>query len=210
MRGSRPISKKEVDGLRFAFVGRWKWRNMALFFVGVNTGFRVSELLSLRIGDVIDEHGALVDRLVVRRGNMKGKKQSRSVLLNEYAKKALGPWLRELNYLGFVDRDDYLFQSRSIKNQAIDRVQAYRVLKKAFRFSGMRGTLGTHAMRKTFANNVYQHFLQRAAKGEPVDAFRATSKALDHTNITSTDQYLSFLSEDIDDAVTAAGVACNI
>ncbi len=59
-------------------------------------------------------------------------------------------------------------------------------------------------MRKTFAAKVYQRLSQRRAAGEPVDPFRLTSKALGHKNLNSTDAYLSFLEEDIDDAILAA------
>jgi integrase len=211
--GSRPIHKDEIKRLRSAFRGQFKWRNMLLFFLGVNTGFRISELLSLTIGDVLEEDGTIKERITVLRRFMKktghGERNStvsRNVILNDYARQALKPWLRELQYLGYSHKTDFLFQSRTAGNKSIDRAQAWRVLRDAYRLVGMRGKLGTHAMRKTFANNVYSYFKEQAAKGEPVDVFRSTSKALGHGDIRSTDAYLSFCSEDIDDAICSVGV----
>jgi integrase len=206
MKGARPIERDEIEKIRNAFTGQMKLRNQALFFLGVNTGFRISELLSLTLDDVLNDDGKIKDRLSVRRGNMKGKKSSRTVLLNEQAKKALKPWLRDLYARGYVHSDDYLFQSRDLKNSSIQRAQAWKILDQAFKAVGLRGKMGTHAMRKTFANNVYNYFKDLVAQGEPIDAFRATSKALGHTDIKSTDQYLSFLTEDVDNAIMKVGM----
>ena len=201
MKGSRPLTKSECARLRQLFRGRWKVRNLAMFVVGSNTGFRITELLSLTIGDVLEATGEIKERVVVARRNMKRKRASRSVLLNSTAKNALSPWLRELARREYVQKTDFLFQSQAAQNRAISRESAWRILDTAYKIGGIKGKLGTHAMRKTFANTVYKHFLDRAANGEPVDPFRATSKALDHENINSTDKYLSFLTEDVDLAI---------
>jgi integrase len=52
MKGCRPLSEAEVTLLRQSFGGRYARRDQALFLVGVKSGFRISELLSLRVGDV--------------------------------------------------------------------------------------------------------------------------------------------------------------
>jgi integrase len=57
------------------------------------------------------------------------------------------------------------------------------------------GKLGTHCMRKTFANKVYEKLDGRLEK---------VQQALEHRNINSTAQYLSFREEDIDKAILAA------
>ncbi len=187
MKGARPIERDEIEKMRKAFTGQMKQRNLSL-------------------DDVLNEDGKIKDRLSVRRGNMKGKKSSRTVLLNMQAKKALKPWLRELYVRGYVHSDDYLFQSRDLENSPIQRAQAWKILDQTFKAAGLRGKMGTHAMRKTFANNVYNYFKDLVAQGEPIDAFRATSKALGHTDIKSTDQYLRFLTEDVDNAIMKVGV----
>ncbi|MFT5699802.1 MAG: integrase [Desulforhopalus sp.] len=203
MKGCRPLSKEEARLLKDFFLGRLAKRNYALFVLGASTGFRISELLSLTIGDLVDVGGHFKERITVSRKNMKGQKSSRSNLLNQEACRSLTPWLRQLSEMGFDRKSDYVFQSYSNTNKAITRKHAWRIFINAFRLGQFPGSLGTHTMRKTYAKHVYQFYLNQVAQGESVDAFRATSKALGHIDIKSTDQYLSFLTEEIDAAVNS-------
>lgn len=206
MKGSRPLESDETRHLKNHFSGRWGKRNRALFYLGVNTGFRISELLAITLGDLIDQGGKFKNHVSVSRRYMKGKNEGRTVLLNSAAKRALDPWVRELEKLDYTHRDDFVFQTQHKKNKAISVVQGWRVLTQAFHAAGLPGPLSTHAMRKTFGNNFYSHFRQRQAAGENVDPFRYTSKALGHKDIKSTDQYLSFNQEDIDLAINSIEV----
>ncbi len=202
MKGCRPLTDEEVALITSTFSGRYASRDKALFVLGTYSGFRVSELLSIRVGDVI-QNGQVLDRMTVRRRNMKKKIAGRTVLLKPTAKKAVVEWIEELKAAGHTDPDTFLFRSRKGENRPISRIQAYRLIREACDANDLTGTLGTHSMRKTFANKVYSYFKGELAAGKPVDAFRLTSKALGHRNINSTDQYLSFLEEEIDEAILA-------
>jgi integrase len=59
----------------------------------------------------------------------------------------------------------------------------------------LTGKLGTHVMRKTFANRVYQQLNHDLVK---------TQRALGHKHINSTVGYLSFAEEEIDAAILAS------
>ena len=48
MQGCRPLSPEEVDEILVSFGDRYAARDKALFVMGVYTGFRITELLSLR------------------------------------------------------------------------------------------------------------------------------------------------------------------
>lgn len=206
MRGSRPLTSAEAERLKPLFSGIMATRNLAMFLLGANTGFRITELLSLTLGDVLEENGLIKERITVSRRYMKGKRSSRNVYLNEYGRTGLLPWLRLLRDNQVIHRDDLLFRSYGGGNKAIGRVQAWKVMVKVYKAAGINGKLGTHAMRKTFANNIYQRLLDRVAGGESIDAFRSVSKALGHSDIKSTDQYLSFRTEDIDETIAGVGV----
>jgi integrase len=99
MKGCRPLTEEEVLLAQRSFGGVYAARDKALFLLGVKSGFRISELLSLRVGDV-SQHGRLVDRVTVPRRAMKGKQESRTVLLHPDAKAALAAWLLTLRYRG--------------------------------------------------------------------------------------------------------------
>jgi integrase len=50
MKGCRPFSDEEVKLIAKSFGGRYATRNKALFILGVRSGFRISEMLSLTVG----------------------------------------------------------------------------------------------------------------------------------------------------------------
>ena len=52
MKGTRPLDNQEIVLVSACFDGTFKARNRGLFMLGVSTGGRISELLSLTIGDV--------------------------------------------------------------------------------------------------------------------------------------------------------------
>jgi integrase len=54
-----------VSQLTQAFSGRYAARDRALFVTGVKSGFRISELLSLTVGDVY-QHGRIAERVTVQ------------------------------------------------------------------------------------------------------------------------------------------------
>lgn len=152
-------------------------RDKALFLLGVSTGFRISELLSLTVADVATD-GKLKDHLTVEAKKMKGGKKCRTVILGNTAKQALASLLH-------LEPNTPLFP--------ITKQHFWRVLKSACKVGGIDPTLvGTHSMRKTFAQRVY--------KGLGNDIY-ATSKALGHANIATTVAYLGVEQEKIDEVV---------
>ena len=168
------------------FGGTFAKRNKALFVTGHRTGFRISELLSLTVGDVL-QHGKIVDQVAVARRHMKGKHGGRIVPLHPEARAALSVWLEQLAKMkGGLSPEIPVFCSR-VKDpttglkRAISREQAWRILKEAFNANELQGKLGTHAMRKTFANRVYDKLNGDLPK---------TQRAMGHANINSTVQYL--------------------
>ena len=84
MRGCRPLSEVEIERVLDAFDGATERRDRALFLLGVRSGFRIAELLSVRVRDIFDETG-LVDRVTVARRFMKHGAEGRTVLLHPAA-----------------------------------------------------------------------------------------------------------------------------
>ncbi len=191
MKGCRPLEEDEVQRTLEAFCGPYALRDRALFLLGVRSGFRISEMLSLRLIHVAPR-GRLVERVTVERQHMKKKIEGRTILLHPEAKAALELWIEEMRSHGYMTSDTFVFQSRKGRNCAVSRVQAYRVLADAFERASITGNLGTHTMRKTFANRVHERLGRDLLK---------TQRALGHKNINSTVSYLSFKQEEIDEAI---------
>ena len=195
MTGSRPLTDAEIREVCKCFYGEHGARDRALFLLGIATGFRISELLSLRVGDVY-RYGRVVDRVTVARRHMKQKTAGRTVLLNDMARAALLAWIDALQARGQAP-DAFLFKSRKGANRPITRQMADRILREAYDVCELAGKLGTHAMRKTFANKVYDHLGRDLVR---------TQKALGHVNINSTVKYLAFRDEEIDEAIAAISI----
>ncbi|MGE4297016.1 MAG: tyrosine-type recombinase/integrase [Desulfovibrionaceae bacterium] len=196
MKGCRPLTVEEIDAALGTFQGRFALRNRALFMLGIKSGFRIRELCSLRVRDVI-QRGHIKDDVTVARRNMKRKQEGRTVFLNDKARAALVAWLPELYRRGYASPESFVFQSQKGFNRPISIVQGYRVLQQVFDALGMTGNLGTHSMRKSFANAVYAAFLARGQS----DPLRMTAKAMGHKSIDSTDRYLSFRREEVNDVI---------
>lgn len=187
MKGCRPLTDPEIVAIKEAFV---RTRDKALFILGLKTGLRISELLSLKVGDVY-LHGRVGDVVYVERKHMKKKLEGRAVPLHQDAKIALSVWIKELEEAKKADPNNPLFRSRKGQG-AITRIQAFRILKDAYAANGLMGKLGTHSMRKTFADRIYNRLSRDLIK---------TQRALGHKSIDSTISYLSFREEEITEAI---------
>lgn len=193
MRGSRPLTDAEVEKVRAFFKGKpYELRNVAMFTLGLKSGFRVSELLSLRIQDVAESDGAIKDRLHVKRKYMKKKLESRAVPMHPDAAAALSKWLVSL--MPLYKENPAVFCTLQRPEKAITRRQAARIFQTAFRALKLSGKTSTHSWRKTFATKVYK------ALGENL---LDTAAALGHRAVSSTQSYLQFNREKVEAAVLA-------
>lgn len=61
MKGTGPLDNTEIGLVSACFEGTFEVRNRGLFMLGVSTGGWISELLSLRIGDVWQNGAAVTD-----------------------------------------------------------------------------------------------------------------------------------------------------
>ena len=88
MKGTRPLDNDEIRRVSAAFTGTFATRNRGLFMLGVSTGGRISELLSLRIGDVY-QNGKAVSDLLFDKSIVKGGEVSRAVPVNRDGRAAI-------------------------------------------------------------------------------------------------------------------------
>lgn len=177
MIGSRPLTDQEIEIVLSNLIST---RDKTLFLVGIRTGFRISELLSLRVEN-ITQYGKVANQVVVNRSNMKGKNSSRTVPLHPQAKQALESYLLEMS--------SYEPKTRLFP---FTRQQGWRIFKNAVNKAQLQGKLGTHSMRKTFCQRVHE------ALGEKIEK---TQKAMGHSSLSSTAHYLSFKEEEISTAI---------
>lgn len=189
MKGCRPLTPEEVEStLKAISDRRYNLRDKLMFQLGLKAGFRVSEILSLKIKDVY-QFGKIPERVSVQRRNMKGKKESRSVILHKSVMEAITEYLASREDL---NPDSPLFLNQN-KTKAISRQQSWNILKDAYKICALTGKLGTHSGRKTFSKDIYEKSGHCLIK---------TSKALGHRDIKTTIEYLSFTDSEVDNLIT--------
>jgi integrase len=178
---SRPLTEQESQTILSNLTNS---RDRCLYLLGLHTGFRISELLSLTLDDVL-EYNEIKDRVTVARCNMKGKNSSRSVPLHPNARQAL---------------KEYLNGNESIWNSlhsngrlfSLSRFQAHRIIANAKTKAQLKGKISTHSWRKTFGMNIYQRTNKNIV---------AVQRALGHRSLSSTTHYLSVDQDEIDRAI---------
>lgn len=160
-------------------------RDYTLFVVGINSGLRVSDLLSLTVSDVWTGKKP-VDRILIQEQKTGKKKQ---FPLSDNAKSSITEYLKSRPT---AMPDEPLFLSRK-HGYALTRGQAYKILNMAARQVGLKGTFGTHTLRKTFGYQLY-------TRG--VDLTRIQDM-LNHASPGTTLRYIGITQQELDDIYLA-------
>lgn len=118
------------------------YRNYMLFNIGINTGLRVSDILSLKVGDVKYKTHIIIKE--------KKTRKNKRFLINSNLRMDIDKYIYNMNDF------EFLFKSQKGTNSPITRIQAYRILNSAAIKCSIK-EVGTHTMRKTFG---YWHYKQ--------------------------------------------------
>jgi len=145
-------------------------RDFALFTLGINTGLRISHILNIKLSDITDSSGNIVEVFLP----FSNKNSNYSyIYINTQVRKSLKLFLSENK----LEQNDFLFKS-SKGNLPISRQQAYRIINSAAREVGIDTKIGTHTLRKTFGYHAYrqgvaisllQQIFQHTTKAETYD-----------------------------------------
>lgn len=149
-------------------------RNYMLFLTGISLGLRISDILRLRVRDVLGTH------IHIRE---KKTKKEKLVLIPPELKRELK------RYTEGKRPHDFLFPSRQGVNRPIGRSMAYKIMQdiaREFRLSD----IGCHTLRKTFG---YWHYKQ----------FKDVVMLMQHFNHSSEKMTLRYIGELQDSMDTA-------
>lgn len=202
MPGRKPI--KPEDEPRFlAALATFTLRDQAAITLGINVGFRATELLSLNVGDVW-QHGRMRACVTVARCRLKGGRgrrrkniSSRTVPLNDAAVAALQKYLFSRFGSGSAAPLEPLFPSR-FHGVRLTRWRLNHLVKAVLAKAGVAGAeqFGTHSLRKTFAARIF------SATGHDINLTRV---ALGHAQIGTTQRYLQVDDDDVVRAILFVG-----
>lgn len=206
MAGQRAYTEDEVAAMaaELGRRGRNRERDRVAFLFGILTGFRATEICSVRLGDVTERNGEVAGVARVWRRNMKGKRRTREVVLGPELRGILEAYLRTRASKGVIHKDEWLFGQQGGK--PITRHTLYQAQKGAAERLGLRGRCGgTHGMRKTYARGVHEYLQGVQASGVPVDVLLATRDAMGHSDTRSTEAYVDADRGQVLAAVLAVG-----
>lgn len=142
----QPIrDKNKIEEMKIELRKRC-YRDYLLFLVGVNTGLRISDIIKLKVIDVLNADRTIKSHITIIEQKTKKRKQFKinSTLAIEF-----------LEYTKNMKMADYLFTSRKGINKPITRIQAYRLLNAVAKKIGLE-EIGTHTLRKTFGYHFYK------------------------------------------------------
>jgi integrase len=151
-----------------------------LFVCGINTGLRISDLLSLKFEHFLDSRHRIrnsFDIIEIKTG------KRRRVTINKSVHKAV-----ELLLANDPRREGYVFVKRGAP---VSRSTVWRVLNKYAKEAGVRQKVGTHTMRKTFGYQLYK-------KGIDISRIQYM---LNHSSPKDTLRYIGITQDEVDNIV---------
>ena len=128
-------------------------RNALLFRVGLNTILRIQDILDLKVKNIFHDDGRfrLYLSLFERKTRKNKGRRMKNIKLNSLLRKAIKEYVEFFE----LSLEDYIFFSLLDPDKNLDRVQAWRILKRAADKVGI-DNFGTHSMRKTLAWTIYK------------------------------------------------------
>jgi integrase len=185
--------KKKIDDMKAILAdGEFGDRNVLLFSIGINTAYRISDLRTLKLNDVLEISR---NKVVAReRLAMKEKKtgKNNSVFISKKLRKRIEKYAEDHfpEEVATKEFDRYLFPSRTGENKPLARESLWRIISTAGERVGLKN-IGTHSMRKTFGYFMYKNRTDLAL----------IQDLLNHSSQRETLRYIGITQEDKDTAV---------
>lgn len=159
-------------------------RDYLLFCLGINTALRVSDLLKLKVGDVVNGSGEIRKILRIKEGKTK---KERRITVNSQVRDPLNYYFK---HKGALELDSFLFTAKR-SQKPITRIRVHQIIKEACLAVGLikegeRG-YGCHSLRKTYG------YMKRKA-GFPIELIQAR---LGHSTPSITRRYIGISDDEI-------------
>ncbi|MBA1334468.1 MAG: Phage integrase family protein [Firmicutes bacterium] len=137
-----------------------------LFKFGLNTGLRISDIIPLRVKDIMSPNMQFREYLILKE---KKTGKEKKIKLNDALRKIIIDYIKSTG----LTYESYIFSSK--KGGFIGRIQAYRVLKECAEIVGIEN-FGTHSLRKTWGYWTYK--ISRYNIGLIMDTFNHSSQGI--------------------------------
>ncbi len=145
-------TRKELEEMKnYYAVVKPNPRNYTLIVIGLNTAFRIGDLLRLQWKHIYQEESQSFRNHICLMEQKTDK--MRIVPINSALQAALSSYYSQCRRTA---PEDYLFASMRNKEEPISRYQAFRIIKEAAVASGMEEHVSCHSLRKTFGYYAWQ------------------------------------------------------
>ena len=189
MPGMNPLPLPEV----LALMDKLPVKYQAVCAIGVTTGCRITEILSLRRFDLLTSEGKLKEKIAfLKLKSHSDKTVHRKIAIPSSYRPYILRHLMAEEQKGYERPDDIVF--RGHHGKPLSRLTVYHVFREY-----LGEGYGTHWMRKTFAKEIFGYFLKENPS-DPMRALEITRRALSHARIDTTIRYLGINEENIEKA----------
>ena len=141
-----PIKNKTKTMQMYQYLNKKDPKYALIFKFGLNTGLRISDIIPLKVKDILNSNGQFREYLVLKE---KKTGKEKKIKLNNALREALSIYINKNNFT----EESYIFPSQ--KGGHLGRIQVYRVLKEAAGVIGIEN-FGTHSLRKTWGYWTYK------------------------------------------------------
>jgi integrase len=193
-----PFSSEDITKMKKHFLDKKEYRNYMLFLLGVSLGFRIGDLLSLRISDVMNTNSTFKKRVEIY--EQKTKKFNNPLLIKT-SQQAIALYFENIksknkDYEIKNHMDDYLFMSAKGFKEVLKVPSAHKILKTTARELNIDRNIGTHSLRKTHFHIMYDN---ETNKGNN-DALDLVQIGCNHSDKRTSSRYIGLTQERIDEA----------
>lgn len=177
--------KKKIAQIKNVLRGQKRYRDLLLFTFGINTALRASDLVKLKVGDVLDEKRQIKDRFIIKE-EKRNKRQE--VIINSSIRAELQATFDYYPKL-LEDRNNFLFfnTKKDDYKAAIKRGQVWKFINAICREVGLKGEYGSHSLRKSWGYH---------ARMSGIDLALIMQK-LNHNSLAYTKRYIGVSSDEL-------------
>jgi len=174
---AKELTPEEIHRIDRLLEGtRHEKRNRALFYLGLGTGMRISEIVGLEVEDVLSR-GRVRNRIVLEKHSTKSKR-SRTVAVSRQAVQHLQTYLKA-RFPTLSRASGPLFPSQKKPKQPMSSTNAILTLKRMFAAAGVASKASSHSLRRTHANTLRRNGVD----------LKVIQEQLGHSSLAITDRY---------------------
>lgn len=197
---AEPIkSVDDIQRISDYLLSKERYRDNMLFIVGINFGLRVSDLLTLRFGHLIDDEFRFRTTFPIlekKTSKTRKVKKNRYITINDAVMDAVTLYLEH----NPSKLDDYMFRGEGNRsghqNKPMHRNNVEWILKGIVQELGIEVHASTHMLRKTFA------YHQMMMSGNSPRKLLLLQKMFGHSTSAQTLDYIGLTMEEMQEAYT--------